>query len=118
MVVVDGQGVGRVPHVGVSAGTVVMMLGMILLIVQPGAIPFAYAMTTRHVRRGGQRPTFVAVGTYLLGCLFTLICVSAFFCADFPMMWAVVLGYGPMWLYGYLLLRQPEARPAGRHLRS
>ncbi len=95
-----------------------MLFGTILLLVQAGAIPFTYAVTTRHVRRGGQRPQLVAAGSYLLGCLFTLLCVTAFFCAEFPMLLAVVLGYVPMWLFAYLILKQPEVQPSGRHLRS
>lgn len=112
------------PHVQVSAGTVFMLLGMMLLVVQPGAIPFTYATATRHVRRGGKRPQLFAVGAYLLGCVFTLVCVTAFFCSEFPMLWAVLLGYVPMWLLSFFILRQPdtmsrpEARPVGRHLRS
>ncbi|WP_203738380.1 hypothetical protein [Actinoplanes cyaneus] len=106
------------PHVEVSAGTVLLLLGMIVLVVQPGAIPFTYAVATRHVRRGGQRPPLVATGAYLLGCLFTLVCVAAFFCSEFPMLWAAVLGYVPMWLFAYLILRQPDVQPGGRHLRG
>ncbi|BCY12635.1 hypothetical protein [Actinoplanes sp. L3-i22] len=107
------------PHVEVSAGTVLTMLGMILLVVQPGAIPFTYAVATRHVRRGGTRPALVAVGAYLLGCVFTLVCVAAFFCSEFPMLWSLVLGYVPMWLFAVLILRhQPEAQPRGLHLRK
>lgn len=106
------------PHVEVSAGTVFTMLGLITLIVQPGAIPFTYAMVTRHLRRGGQRPQLVAVGSYLLGCVFTLLCVAAFFCAEFPMLVGVLLSYGAMLLFAYLIMREPAVEPTGRHARS
>ncbi|GIF04106.1 hypothetical protein [Actinoplanes siamensis] len=106
------------PHVEVSAGTVVTILGMIVLAVQAGAIPFTYAAATRHVRRGGTRPALVATGAYLLGCLLTLVFVAVFACSDFPMPLAVPLGYLPMWLFALLILKDPEARPSGRRLRS
>ncbi|AEV86285.1 hypothetical protein ACWT_5267 [Actinoplanes sp. SE50] len=99
------------PHVEVSAGTIVTILGLLVLVAQPGAIPFAYAVTTRHVRRGGTRPTLAAIVGYLLGCLFTLVCVATFACSDFPWLWAALLGYVPMWLFSVLILRQPEISP-------
>jgi hypothetical protein len=114
-----GAGGVPVPHVEVSAGTVLTMLGMVLLVVQPGAIPFTYAVATRYVRRGGTRPELVASGAYLLGCVFTLVCVAAFFCSEFSMLWALLLGYVPMWLFAVFILRdRPEAQPTGLRLRE
>jgi hypothetical protein len=106
-----------VPHVEVSAATIITILGLIVLVVQPGAIPFTYAVAIRHVRRGGKRPALAAVGGYLLGCLLTLVFVATFACSDFPTLWAVLLGYVPMWLFAILILKKPEVQPSGQHLR-
>ncbi|GLW31595.1 hypothetical protein [Actinoplanes regularis] len=106
------------PHVEVSAGTVLAVLGLVLLIVQPGAIPFTYAVATRYTRRGGKRPALTAVGAYLLGFVFTLIVVAVFACSDFPLFAALLFGWGTIWLFAILILRDPEVRPSGAHLRS
>ncbi len=113
-----GAGGVPVPHVEVSAGTVLTVLGMLVLIVQPGAIPFTYAVATRHARRGGKRPALVAVGGYLTGFLLSSIFVAVFACSDFPFFVALLLGWAPMWLFAILLLREPEVQPGGAHLRS
>jgi hypothetical protein len=107
-----------VPHVevSVSPATVILVLGVLLLLVQPGAIPFTYALVTRHQRRGGGHIRGYAVGAYLFGCLLTLMFVAVFACSDFPYAVAVLLGYVPMWLFALLILRTPEARPDGPRL--
>ncbi|BCJ40557.1 hypothetical protein GCM10010168_81090 [Actinoplanes ianthinogenes] len=106
------------PHVevSVSPGVVVLVLGVLLLLIQPGAIPFTYAMVTRRQRRGGGRVIGYAIGAYLLGALLTLMFVAVFACSDFPYAVAVLLGYVPMWLFSLLALREPEARPHGPRL--
>jgi hypothetical protein len=98
-----------VPHVevGVSAGTVIMVLGLLLVLSSPGAIPFAYALGTRHQNRGGRRPALYTAGAYLLGCLCTLLFIATFMCSDFPGLWAVLVGYVPMWLFTVLILKRP-----------
>ncbi|WIM93964.1 hypothetical protein ACTOB_005959 [Actinoplanes oblitus] len=103
-------------EVSVSPGVVILVLGVLLLLIQPGAIPFTYALVTRHQRRGGGHVIGYAVGVYLLGALLTLMFVAVFACSDFPYAVSVLLGYVPMWLFALLILRTPEARPDGPRL--
>ncbi|GAA4587106.1 RsiW-degrading membrane proteinase PrsW (M82 family) [Actinoplanes octamycinicus] len=100
-------------EVSVSPGVVILVLGVLLLLIQPGAIPFTYALVIRHQRRGGGHPLRFAIGAYLLGALLTLMFVAVFACSDFPYAVAVLLGYLPMWLFSLLILRTAEARPDG-----
>ncbi|KUL30025.1 hypothetical protein ADL15_26005 [Actinoplanes awajinensis subsp. mycoplanecinus] len=107
----------RVPHVevGVSAGTVIVVIGLLLILAQPGAIPFTYAMAHRPHRRSERRQAIATAGAYLLGCALTLMFVAVFTCGDFPLLAALVLGYVPMWLFALLILRKNGVRSTGPH---
>ncbi|MEV6342526.1 hypothetical protein [Actinoplanes sp. NPDC051851] len=104
----------------IPAAMAVTLLGFAFILVQPGAIPFAYAWAQRRVLRGRERVRGATVVGYLLGCLLTgaALGVLGLF-SEMPFYASAVLAYLMMWLLALNLLRdgstvagaEPEAPP-------
>jgi hypothetical protein len=101
------------------ASLALFLLGFHLLVLQPGAIPLAYAAVHRVRRLGAARPwqILAALTGWLVGCVLGTFSLAGL--AAIPHMrtapdWvAFLLSYLPLWLLAWLL-RRARSTPDGR----
>jgi hypothetical protein len=83
-----------------------LLLGLWLLAVQPAALPFSYAVTRRHRRRGGTHPILMALGGWVAGTLLGTFTSGFFACQGIDStVLLLLLSYPPVWLLAWFLAR-------------